>query len=92
VPSRRRRRATDRAPPVPVPAAFLALCESVILHRDPGRFRPAVPVAVRLRTEPALRHDARDPDRLQADRMAQAVRRDLNKMKACVRLSDRVPA
>ena len=36
-----RRRAGCRAgeaPPVNVPAAFMPLCESVVLHRDPGRF------------------------------------------------------
>ena len=70
---------------VAVPAAFLTLCESVILHRDPGRFALMYRLLWRLRSEPSLRHDPIDPDRVEADRMAQAVRRDMHKMKAFVR-------
>jgi len=70
---------------VAVPAAFLTLCESVILHRDPGRFMLLYRLLWRLRSEPALRHDPLDADRIDADRMAQAVRRDMHKMKAFVR-------
>ena len=70
---------------VAVPAAFLTLCESVILHGDPGRFALMYRLLWRLRSEPALRHDPIDPDRVEAERMAQAVRRDMHKMKAFVR-------
>ena len=70
---------------VAVPAAFLTLCESVILHRDPGRFELLYRLLWRLRSEPGLRHDPLDADRIDADRMAQAVRRDMHKMKAFVR-------
>ena len=73
------------APAVPVPAAFLTLCESVILHCDRGRFDLLYRLLWRLRREPALRHDPLDADRMLADRMAQAVRRDMHKMKAFVR-------
>ena len=73
------------APPVQVPAAFLPLCESVILHVDPGRFGLLYRLLWRLQFEPSLRHDALDADWVLAQRMAQAVRRDMHKMKALVR-------
>ena len=60
--------------------------ESVVLHRDPDRFGAALPAALALaRSSPALRADPLDPDWLRADEMAQAVRRDMHKMKAFVR-------
>ncbi|WP_426147048.1 TIGR03915 family putative DNA repair protein [Polaromonas sp. DSR2-3-2] len=73
------------APAVKVPAEFMALCESVVLHRDPNRFGLLYRIFWRLAHEPGLRHDPLDPDRIQAGHMAQAVRRDLHKMKAFVR-------
>ncbi|MBG6078077.1 TIGR03915 family putative DNA repair protein [Polaromonas sp. CG_9.11] len=73
------------APSVKVPAGFMALCERVILHRDRNRFGLLYRIFWRLAHEPGLRHDPLDPDRLQAGHMAQAVRRDLHKMKAFVR-------
>jgi DNA polymerase len=68
-----------------VPAAFVELCESVILHRDPGRFALLYRLLWRFQREPGLRHDPLDPDRLKAEDMARAVRRDMHKMKAFVR-------
>ena len=73
------------AAPVNVPAAFMPLCESVVLHRDPGRFGLLYRLLWRLQTEPGLRHDALDPDWVAARQMAQAVRRDMHKMTAFVR-------
>ena len=73
------------AAPVKVPAAFMPLCESVVLHRDPGRFGLLYRLLWRLQTEPGLRHDALDPDWVAARQMAQAVRRDMHKMTAFVR-------
>lgn len=74
------------APPaVKVPTEFVTLCESVILHRDPHRFSLLYRIFWRLAHEPGLRHDPLDPDRLKAGYMAQAVRRDMHKMKAFVR-------
>ena len=75
----------DRAPRSAVPAAFLALCAEVVLHRDPGRFGLLYRLLWRLAHEPALRHDPIDADRVRAAHLAQAVRRDLHKMKAFVR-------
>jgi len=75
----------EEAPPVHVPAAFMPLCESVILQADPGRFSLLYRLLWRLQTEPGLRHDALDPDWVAAQQMAQAVRRDMHKMTAFVR-------
>lgn len=77
-------RASD-APAVPVPAGFMTLCEGAILHRDPGRFGLLYRLLWRLRKEPALRHDALDADRVEAERLAQAVQRDMETMKTGVR-------
>lgn len=77
--------AFSNAPAVKVPAEFMALCENVILHSDPNRFGLLYRIFWRLAHEPGLRHDPLDADRVQAGHMAQAVRRDLHKMKAFVR-------
>ena len=77
--------AFSQAPAVKVPAEFMALCESVVLHRDPNRFGLLYRIFWRLAHEPGLRHDPLDADRIKAGHMAQAVRRDLHKMKAFVR-------
>jgi DNA polymerase len=68
-----------------VPAAFLPLCEAVVLHRDAQRFTLLYRLLWRFAHEPALRHDPLDADLLLARTMAQAVRRDMHKMKAFVR-------
>ena len=70
---------------VNVPAFFVALCERALLHSDPGRFGLLYRLAWRLVHEPALRHDPLDADRLQAELLARAVRRDMHKMTAFVR-------
>ena len=68
-----------------VPAAFIDLCAEVALHRDPGRFGLLYRLLWRLVHEPALRGDPIDADRMAADRMARAVRREVHKMHAFVR-------
>jgi DNA polymerase len=73
------------APPTTVPSAFLRLCETVVLHRDAQRFTLLYRLLWRFAREPALRHDPLDADLLLARTMAQAVRRDMHKMKAFVR-------
>jgi probable DNA metabolism protein len=73
------------APSVNVPPEFLALCQSVIQHRDPGRFDLLYRLLWRLVHEPALRHDLLDADMAEAQRMAQAVRQDQHSMKALLR-------
>ena len=77
--------ASTPAPPVHAPAAFLPLAESAILHGDPERFGLLYRLLWRLQVEPGLRADPLDPDWLRADQMAQAVRRDMHRMKTFVR-------
>ena len=75
------------APParITVPAFFVPLCERALLHADPNRFGLMYRLLWRLVHEPALRNDPLDPDRLRAESMARAVRRDMHKMTAFVR-------
>ena len=77
--------AGETAPTQPVPAGFLELCKSVILHNDPQRFGLLYRLLWRLVHEPGLRHDPLDADRIAADHLAQAVHRDMHKMKAFIR-------
>ncbi|MBC7610223.1 MAG: TIGR03915 family putative DNA repair protein [Polaromonas sp.] len=84
-PTRTLKAPAGEAPAVPVPPEFLALCQSVILHSDPNRFGLMYRILWRLMHEPDLRHDPLDADMVKAQQMAQAVRRDMHKMKAFVR-------
>ena len=68
-----------------VPAFFVSLCERAALHDDPNRFGLLYRLLWRLVHEPALRYDPLDADRMQAELMARAVRRDMHKMTAFVR-------
>jgi DNA polymerase len=68
-----------------VPASFLRLCEVVVLHHNPERFDLLYRLLWRLVHEPGLRHNPGDPDMLHAHQMAQAVRRDVHKIKALLR-------
>jgi DNA polymerase len=79
--------APPAAPSHPVPAAFVALCADVILHRDDQRFALLYRLLWRLAHEPALRHDPLDADMMRAQRMARSVRRDIHKMRAFVRFT-----
>ncbi|MBK0391373.1 UdgX family uracil-DNA binding protein [Ramlibacter algicola] len=74
-----------RAAAAIVPASFLRLCEVVVLHHDPQRFALLYRLLWRLVYEPSLRNDPLDADMQLAQQMAQAVRRDMHKMKAFVR-------
>lgn len=73
------------APPLAVPAAFVALAELVVQHADPARFTLLYRLLWRLQREPALRRDPLDADRHRAAAMAQAVRREQHHMEAFVR-------
>ena len=75
------------APAINVPPEFLPLCQSVILHSDSNRFGLLYRLLWRLVHEPGLRHDPLDADRVRAEHLAQAVRRDMHKMKAFVRFT-----
>jgi len=86
LPQASRPRNVARAATAIVPASFTRLCEFVVLHRDVGRFSLLYRLLWRLVHEPNLRNDPIDTDMLQAQHMAHAVRRDIHKMKANLRL------
>lgn len=77
--------AAAATPPIRVPPFFVPLCERALLHADPGRFGLLYRLLWRLVHEPGLRHDPLDADRMHAEQMARAVRRDMHKMTAFVR-------
>ncbi|QJW83263.1 DUF4130 domain-containing protein [Ramlibacter terrae] len=85
-PQASRPRNVARAATAIVPASFTRLCEFVVLHRDPDRFDLLYRLLWRLVHEPGLRNDPVDGDMLQAQHMAHAVRRDLHKLKANLKL------
>lgn len=71
-----------------VPREFVQLCHKAILHSDPGRFGLLYRLLWRLKKEPGLLQLSFDPDVAKVQAMAQAVRRDLHKMKAFVRFRE----
>lgn len=77
-------RAAPASPNLFLPRSFLSLCETVILHNDPSRFVLLYRLLWRLVHEPDLRRKPLDADRMRALHMAQAVRRDIQKMKALI--------
>lgn len=91
-PQSSRPRNVARAATAIVPASFTRLCEFVVLHRDPERFSLLYRLLWRLVHEPGLRNDPIDSDMLQAQHMAHAVRRDIHKMKANLRMRGVVDA
>ncbi len=70
---------------VSLPAALVQVIEQAALHADRDRHALLYRLAWRLAHEPTLRHDPLDPDRLRAEQMARAVRREMHKMTAFVR-------
>ena len=85
----------DSAPPpetpsgtFSVPAKFVDLAKTAILHRDPERFSLLYRLLWRLRSHHDLLDVATDPDVAQVAMMARAVRRDEHKMHAFVRFRE----
>ena len=70
---------------VTVPRAWLELAEHALLHSDPARFAVLYRMFWRMQHEPALRKDPLDPDHVQMQQWAKAVRREVHKMHAFVR-------
>ena len=64
-----------------VPQSFIRKTELVVLHRDEIRFELLYRTLWRLVHEPHLREDTADPDLALLNKMADAVRRDIQKMK-----------
>jgi uracil-DNA glycosylase len=86
-------RGHDQAGPLPpsalhsiVPRSFMRLTELVVLHRDPERFELMYRLLWRLVHEPELAGATGDRDMAMAQSMAQAVRRDVLKVRKSVRL------
>ena len=71
-----------------VPAAFIDLCRSVILHSDHDRFALLYRLLWRLRSQRALLKVAVDTDVVRAESMSKAVRHDIHKMRAFVRFRE----
>jgi probable DNA metabolism protein len=69
-----------------VPRSFLRLTELVVLHRDEARFDLLYRLLWRLVHEPHLVNGPADADMAQAQRMGQAVRREIFRMKAALQL------
>ncbi len=71
-----------------VPRAFIGLAETVILHRDPGRFALLYRLLWGIQRQPKLLEDASHPDVHLAEQLAKAIRRDIHKMHAFVRFRE----
>jgi probable DNA metabolism protein len=71
----------NRAARAIVPQSFIRMSELVVLHRDPQRFDLLYRALWRLVYEPELKNDFGDLDLARLRQMAQAVRRDIQKMK-----------
>ncbi len=71
-----------------VPAKFVGLAKTAILHRDEQRFAMLYRLLWRLRTDHDLMQIAPDPDVFQVAGMSKAVRRDEHKMHAFVRFRE----
>lgn len=76
------------APKFNVSRAFVELAETIVAHRDPGRFPLLYRLLWRLRQTPQLLSDASDPDVDAARAMEKAIRRDIHKMHAFVRFRE----
>lgn len=71
----------NRAARAIIPQSFIRMSELVVLHRDADRFDLLYRSLWRLVYEPELKHDFSDADMARLRQMAQAVRRDVQKMK-----------
>lgn len=74
-----------------VPRSFVRLTELVVLHRDEGRFGLMYRLLWRLVHEPELAGASRDGDMALAQSMAQAVRRDVLKVRKGLQLRALAP-
>jgi DNA polymerase len=72
----------NRAARAIIPQSFIRMSELVVLHRDPERFDLLYRSLWRLVYEPELKRDFTDDDMARLRQMAQAVRRDIQKMKS----------
>lgn len=80
--------ARDGASSFTVPRDFLALAARAILHRTPERFALLHALLGRVAARPALLRDRADPAVARIVALAQAVSRDIHKMRAFVRFRE----
>jgi DNA polymerase len=80
----------NRAARAIIPQSFIRMSELVVLHRDPQRFDLLYRSLWRLVYEPELKQDFGDADLARLRQMAQAVRRDIQKMKKRMEFRDEV--
>ncbi len=80
--------AAEPPPDVRVPAAFIEMAETIVLHSDPARFDLLYTLFWRLQENRRLLDDATDPDVVKAMLMVKAIRRDIHKMRAFVRFKE----
>src|ERR1700730_16709379 len=71
-----------------VPAKFVELAQSAILHRDPERFAILYRLLWRLRRNHELLSLATDPEVSRVQAMAKAVHRDQHRMESSVRFRE----
>lgn len=72
-------------PALTVPRSWVDLAEQALLHAAPERFAVLYRLLWRMQTEPGLRHDPLDADRVQMQHWVKAVRQEVHKMHAFVR-------
>ena len=68
-----------------VPRWFMTQAEQCLLNNAPNRFAVLYRLLWRMQSEPGLKHDPLDPDRVQMQLWTKAVRREVHKMHAFVR-------
>jgi uracil-DNA glycosylase len=71
-----------------VPKAFIPLAQTVVLHRDPGRFALLYRLLWALRRQPKLLEDATYPDVHLAAQVAKAIDRDIRRMQDTLRFRE----
>ncbi len=79
---------TDGDMALRVPRRFIELSREAILHNDPQRFAWLYTLLARIAADPHAIDDSADPLVQRLERMAQAVRRDIHKMRAFVRFRE----
>jgi probable DNA metabolism protein len=84
-PGREARARSSPAAAAIIPRSFMRLTDLVVLHSDPTRFELLYRLLWRMIHEPMLKDDPGDPDMVRAQRMAQAVRRDLYRLRSALR-------
>lgn len=76
------------APPIKVPASFVALADTVVWHSDPERFARLYALLWRLPHSPGLMADRGDPQLARLRSLEKNVQRCMHKMKAFLRFRD----